>query len=944
MKKKRLSLLLADSSEESFIFISDLLNEIENCTFLIERLTSPEQISGSTQTGNYDICILSLDRKQSSAKKEIRLTADLIQNKPLIVLSDKYSNTLDMETLQSGGADYLSKDDLSPRKLERSILYAIRNHEEEKKSKDTDNFSRNPFENSERPFRTLIEQSPLSIMIFSRDGKITFINDACEKLFGVGLKEINGYNILEDKTLIEKGAMSYIKKAFAGETTRVPAIKYHPAESQLSSAFQSDRWIHSFIYPVKDKKGNLSEVIVMHEDVTVSKKSEEATFHHLEYLHAMERINSISFKANSVDEMLKGVLDEMLLIFKCDRAYLLYPCAPEAKSWRVPMESYRPAWPGANILGIEMPMDKQTSDLFRLALETLEPLVFDATTDLIDPTPEQFHTKAQIAMAVFPKKGSAWVLGIHHCANDHIFSKQEIDIFNGIGHRVGESITSFLTMQDLKESEERFRTLVENAPEAIVVYDVDKKRYIDANRNALNLFKRSYEDLLHINPLDATPLVQSNGMPSIDMVRENIRKAMGGQTPVFEWSILDSEGKEIPCEIRLARLPAAGKRLIRGSITDISARKKVEESLRQLSSAVEQSPASIVITNIAGNIEYVNPRFTQVTGYSLEEAIGQKPNIIKSGEHKDEFYSNIWQTITSGNEWRGELLNRKKNGQLFWERASISPIVDSNGVIRNFLAVKEDITEKIRLEKDAMRAAHLASLGELAAGVAHEINNPVNSIINFSKILADKNKDNSVGLDICNRMIKEGKRIASIVRNLLSFAREGEGQKEHVILADILADTLALCRLPLRKAHINVEVNIAENFPSLVANKHQLQQVFLNIITNAQYALNEKYQDSMKRKSLIISAKKTNGKKQPYLRIVFHDNGTGIPARIKDKILDPFFSTKPINQGTGLGLSISHGIIEDHKGKISFDSKEGEYTKTIIDLPITLTKNDSKAP
>lgn len=322
--------------------------------------------------------------------------------------------------------------------------------------------------------------------------------------------------------------------------------------------------------------------------------------------------------------------------------------------------------------------------------------------------------------------------------------------------------------------------------------------------------------------------------------------------------------------------------------------------------------------------------------------MGRSPNILNSGEHNDEFYSNLWATITSGKEWRGELLNRRKNGQLFWESASISPIVDAGGTIRNFLAVKEDITDKIRLEKDTIRAAHLASLGELAAGVAHEINNPINSIINFSNILANKHKENPVDFDICNRMLKEGKRIASIVRNLLSFARGSEGEMEAVTITEVMADTLALCRLPLDKSHINVEINIPEGLPTLIANKHQLQQVFLNIISNARYALDEKFRQKPKAKKLKISAEKIDHQKRPLIQIIFHDNGIGISKQTMEKIFDPFFSTKPVNKGTGLGLSISHGIIENHQGKIAFDSIKGKYTKTIIDLPLTVTNKETK--
>ena len=937
MKKLRLSTLLIDFREKPKPFISNILKEIDNITFNIDEPSSPEKGAKAIDNKAYGLYLFASDKNAASALDLLRLVRKSGCKSPIIVLTDTYDYQMDMEVLQAGGSDFLAIKELSPEKLSRSILYSLKNHNQT----DIKRYREDQIliENSERPFRTLIEQSPLSIMIFSTKGTINFMNEASEKLFGIEQNQISNYNILKDKRLIEKGAMTYVKRAFSGETSKVPAIKYHPAGDALSSTLSSDRWIHSFMYPVKDENGSLSEVIVMHEDVTVSKESEEATLYHLRYLDAMERINSVSIKATSVNDMLKNVLNEMLSIFQCDRTWLLYPCDPQAESWRVPMEAYKPEWPGANVDGIDIPMDEDAAGAFQAALDLKEPLVFDANTGRKIPTGERFHIKSQVFMSIFPKTGSPWLLGLHHCANAHLFSKEEIDIFNGFAHRVGEAITSFLTMQNLKESEERFRTLVENAPEAIVVYDVDKKKYVDANNNALNLFKRSYDDLMQISPLHTIPRLQPGSITSINRVKENIEKALCGETPLFEWNILDSKKNEIPCEIRLAHLPATGKQLIRGSITDITGRKKAEERLRQLSRAVEQSPASLIITDVAGIIEYVNPKFTEVTGYSFEETIGKKPNILKSGEHSPDFYSHLWKTITNGDEWRGELLNRNKKGKLFWERASISPIVDNKGITRNYLAVKEDITEKIKLENDAMRAAHLASLGELAAGVAHEINNPINSIINFSQILADKNKNKATELDICNRMIKEGKRIASIVSNLLSFARESDVAREPVFIADILSDTLALCRLQMEKAHIKIDLKIPKNLPPLIANRHQLQQVFLNLTNNAQYALNEKFGKSKKGKKLKISARKVTTAKIACLRLIFHDNGTGIPALIKGNIMDPFFSTKPTNKGTGLGLSISHGIIEDHEGKLTFHSTENEFTKAIIDLPLANKKN-----
>jgi PAS domain S-box-containing protein len=241
--------------------------------------------------------------------------------------------------------------------------------------------------------------------------------------------------------------------------------------------------------------------------------------------------------------------------------------------------------------------------------------------------------------------------------------------------------------------------------------------------------------------------------------------------------------------------------------------------------------------------------------------------------------------------------------------------------------------ERKRAETEALRAGHLASLGELAAGVAHEINNPINGILNYAQILANKGPDGSREMDIAKRIIKESDRIANIVSSLLSFARDSEEEKKPILMQDIMADALALTEAQMKKEGIKLEVNLPHDLPKIIAQSQQIEQVFLNLISNARYALNKKYPKNHNGKILVITGESFTDGGKPFVRLTFHDRGTGIPSSNLDKIVNPFFSTKPANVGTGLGLSISHGIINDHGGKLTIDSIETEYTKIIIELP-----------
>jgi PAS domain S-box-containing protein len=290
------------------------------------------------------------------------------------------------------------------------------------------------------------------------------------------------------------------------------------------------------------------------------------------------------------------------------------------------------------------------------------------------------------------------------------------------------------------------------------------------------------------------------------------------------------------------------------------------------------------------------------------------------------------KSFPSGIEETAEVSTR--DGKIWDIRAF--PIKDDSGKVKSVIELARDITEKVNMQAGATRTRHLASLGELAAGVAHEINNPINNIINYAQILIDEFEKEKRDDEIARRVIKDGDRIATIVRSLLSFARIRKEEKTYVYIHEIFSDTLSLTSAQIRKDGIHLKVSIPSEPMKIPVHSQQIQQVFLNLISNARFALNKKYPGTHENKILEIKCEKTTFNNSPHIRIIFTDNGTGIPSAIMDKVINPFFSTKPSRIGTGLGLSISHGIISEHGGKLSIDSSEGEYTTTTINLPIEM--------
>lgn len=264
---------------------------------------------------------------------------------------------------------------------------------------------------------------------------------------------------------------------------------------------------------------------------------------------------------------------------------------------------------------------------------------------------------------------------------------------------------------------------------------------------------------------------------------------------------------------------------------------------------------------------------------------------------------------------------------------NFSPFTDAGGSVKVLMLAK-DVTEKKRFQAETIRAGHLAALGELASGVAHEINNPINGIINYAQILKDRLREQNENDEIPIRIIKEGDRIAKIVKNLLSFARDRKNEHSPAQVRNILSDALGLTEIHLIKDGTRFSVDFPSDLPRVKARSQEIQQVFLNILSNARYALNEKFSGSHEDKVLEIKGETVKIEGQLHVRTTFYDSGAGISADIMDRISDPFFSTKPKGEGTGLGLSISHGIIKAHEGKLRFESVEGEYTKVIVDIPV----------
>ncbi len=272
------------------------------------------------------------------------------------------------------------------------------------------------------------------------------------------------------------------------------------------------------------------------------------------------------------------------------------------------------------------------------------------------------------------------------------------------------------------------------------------------------------------------------------------------------------------------------------------------------------------------------------------------------------------------------------DGQSWLVRAF--PVCNEQGEVIHVVEIGQDISDKIKLRQEIGRTAKLASIGELSAGVAHEINNPINGVINYAQLIKNKTASETFEHELSERIIKEGDRIATIVKQLLFIARNDRTELAPVNLCDVLTDTLMLVGTQFNNEGIDLEVQLIEDLPLINGSVQQLQQLFLNLLSNARYALNQRFPEDNPNKRIEIELQHEESETGPELRVRFYDRGTGIPAELLQNVLQPFITSKPSNEGTGLGLSISNDIVKKHRGSLDISSREGIDTEVIVRFPV----------
>ncbi len=362
---------------------------------------------------------------------------------------------------------------------------------------------------------------------------------------------------------------------------------------------------------------------------------------------------------------------------------------------------------------------------------------------------------------------------------------------------------------------------------------------------------------------------------------------------------------------------------------ELAERKTAQHMARKFRQAVDQSPATIIITDPVGVIEYVNQKFTELSGYEPEEVLGKTPHILQSGEMPETSYLDLRRRIVLGEEWRGVFRNRKKNGGFYWVRSAILPLRNEAGDITHFIGIGEDISERQRAREQILKAQKMEAIGLLASGVAHDFNNVLTTILGNVHLALLETPEGAVVHEELEHIEIAAKRARNLVGQILSFARRKPGRPVDVSLVDVIKEVHHLVRASI-PANIDLRHEISGEGLFVHADPIWLHQVLVNLCTNAAEAIGIKKGEIIMRAQRLSSDSPSPGTR---IKMSVCDNGPGMDEATRARIFEPFFSTKPAGKGTGLGLPVVANLVGEMSGQLSVRSRPGKGSCFEIILP-----------
>ncbi len=737
---------------------------------------------------------------------------------------------------------------------------------------------------SEERFRMIFEAGPLGMAFLSPQDEFLDVNDAFCRMIGYSKEELIGLNYLDITHLNDLDASKEsARKLLSGE------LPYLQQEKRYVTKDGRTLWINLTGSFVRDNMGKPLYKLTMIEDITKRKEGDEAlkesenrfrsiTENAADFIFIKDEARRYIFVNRSMRDLLR--LDEREVLGK----------TPE------------------EVFGAEQGRVVSEVDSRSFSGETV-----NETRSLSIGDKKFFFNTIQAPLSV--KDG-------------------KVVSIMGIVRDVSEIMRA---EEKLRESEARYRSVFENAGTATLIIEED---------NTISMANPEFEKLSGYPREDVegkmawTDFVAPEDRERMMKYHVERRKKNGRAPNEYEFLFLDRDGNAKHIYNKVGMIPGTKKSV--ASHTDVTMRKLAEEERVRLNTAIEQAAETILITDTSGSIQYVNPAFEHVTGYARGDAIGENPRILKSGKHSKAFYEDLWQTLNDGRTWSGHFINRKKDGILYEEEATISPVLDSSGKIINYVAVKRDVTNEVRLEEQFRQAQKMEAVGTLAGGIAHDFNNLLQAIMGYTQMLMMSKERGDPELGKLGEIEKASQRARVLTQQLLAFSRKVESELRPV---DLNREVLQVEKLLTRiiPKMIGIELHLEKDLGAIQADPAQIEQIIMNLGVNARDAMPEGGRLIFETGNVILDEGycKIHLGAVPgeYVLLTISDTGHGMEKETLEHIFEPFYTTKETGKGTGLGLSMVYGIVKSHGGHIMCYSEQGKGTTFKVFFPAIQTES-----
>jgi PAS domain S-box-containing protein len=705
--------------------------------------------------------------------------------------------------------------------------------------------------------------------------------------------------------------------------------------------------IHVVGHPISNGSGELVEYIGSVLDVTERKGAELEAQTHLWFLESMDRINRAIQGTNNLEEMMSEVLKAVLSIFNCDRAWLVYPCDPQAMTWRAVMEHVRPEFPGAFALGVDLPIDPEVAAVFGRVRGSRISVCFGPESGDLVPLQlvARFSIRSMIGLAIYPKLEKPYMFGLHQCTHPRVWTLSEQRLFQEIGRRMEDALSALLMFRSLQNSEVKLEEAQRIAHVGHWERDLETNLIAWSNETYRIYGLAPQERVLNLSQV--TKLLHPEDR---QVMSQAVADAVNGVCPYnVEFRVIRPTGEVrfVHSKGDVVKDESGRPRRHFGTVQDITDRKLAEEALRRsetyLAEAQKLSHTGSWARNSAtGKMRYWSEECYRVLGFEPHDGLPSFQTFLQRVHPDDQDKVRKTAETASREETEYEVDYRivHPGGEIREIHTAGHPFFSPSGQLLEYIGTVMDVTERKRAEEALRRAqtelthiTRITTMGELTASIAHEVNQPLTAVVNNANACLSLLPNGAPQLEevreALTEIINDADRASAVIANVRQLARKASPERLLVDLRDVIADILALARHESAGRRVTIRTEMPDELPCVSGDRVQLQQVLLNLVVNGMDAMNSVDES---RRVLIIRARHEmrDGRREALVSV--QDAGTGLKPEETARLFEAFYTTK--SQGMGMGLAISRSIIEAHGGRLWAEPIQGSGATFLFSLPV----------